>query len=78
MKKLYALISYNRKIIAAKRVVANDHFDCSPRYNFFWRLMFAFVLLGMNQFFIEKTIDHLQLDIANNNFILFNVLITLA
>jgi predicted DCC family thiol-disulfide oxidoreductase YuxK len=78
MKKLYALISYNRKIIVAKIIVANDHFDCSPRYNFFWRLMFAFVLLGMNQFFIEKTIDHLQLDIANNNFILFNVLITLA
>ncbi|MCU0321974.1 MAG: DUF393 domain-containing protein [Chitinophagaceae bacterium] len=78
MKKLYALISYNRKIIVAKTVVANEHFDCSPNYNFFWRLMFAFVLLSMNQFFMKQTIDHLQLEIANNNFILFNLFIVLV
>ena len=61
-KKLYALISYNRKIIVANSKSINQNFDCSPNYNFFWRSLFAIVCLVLNIFLLHKIFNVLQVN----------------
>lgn len=39
LKKVYALISYNRRIILARNFCSNRH-NCAPSYNFRYRLAF--------------------------------------
>src|SRR6185503_17536053 len=47
LTKLYKLISYNRKVIAAKRCGHGD-IDCSPGYNYLYRFIFMAVCVAFN------------------------------
>lgn len=46
-KKFYKFISYNRKVIVAKKC-GHGQFDCAPEMNYFHRLLFLFVFLLFN------------------------------
>ena len=45
--KLYKLISYNRKVIVAKKTNL-DCFDCSPNFNTFYRIFYLILALSIN------------------------------
>lgn len=47
LKTLYKFISYNRKVITATKC-SNGQYDCSPAFNYRWRLIFLFVFLTLN------------------------------
>src|SRR5436853_6007117 len=47
LKKLYKFISYNRKVIVAKKC-SQGVFDCSPFFSFQYRILFLFVFLIFN------------------------------
>ena len=47
LKKLYKLISYNRKIIVAKKC-GNGSIDCSPDVNYLYRFLFLAFCLALN------------------------------
>jgi len=47
LKKLYKLISYNRKVIVAKKC-GKGQFDCSPEFNTFYRILFMLIFLLFN------------------------------
>jgi predicted DCC family thiol-disulfide oxidoreductase YuxK len=47
LNKLYKLVSYNRKLIVAKKCGTGD-IDCSPDINYFYRFMFLFFSLLLN------------------------------
>lgn len=51
LRKLYKLISYNRKVIVAKKCGHGD-IDCSPSYNYFYRLLFMLLFLSFNSFML--------------------------
>jgi predicted DCC family thiol-disulfide oxidoreductase YuxK len=58
LKKLYKLISYNRKVIVAKKC-GTGSFDCSPGFNVFYRMLFMSIFLLFNSFMLfplHKTI----------------------
>ena len=47
LKKLYKLISFNRKIVIAK-TCSRESFDCSPAFNVRYRFLFLLVCLAFN------------------------------
>ena len=47
LKKLYKLISYNRKVIVAKKC-GHGNIDCSPDTNYFYRFIFLAICLSFN------------------------------
>ncbi|MCC6287842.1 MAG: DUF393 domain-containing protein [Chitinophagaceae bacterium] len=47
LRKLYKLISYNRKVIVAKKCGKGD-IDCAPSFNVFYRLLFLVLSLAFN------------------------------
>jgi hypothetical protein len=47
LRKLYKLISYNRKVIVAKKC-GKGQFDCSPEFNTFYRILFMLIFLLFN------------------------------
>jgi len=47
LKKLYKLISYNRKVIVAKKC-GTGVFDCSPYFSYRYRMFFMFVFFIFN------------------------------
>jgi len=47
LKKLYKLISYNRKVIVAKKC-GQGNIDCSPDTNYLYRFVFMAVCLAFN------------------------------
>lgn len=47
LKRLYRFISYNRKVIVAKKC-GTGTIDCSPDMNYFYRFLFLFVFLAFN------------------------------
>ena len=47
LKKLYKFISYNRKVVVAKKCGAGV-FDCSPYFSFQYRILFMIVFLVFN------------------------------
>lgn len=47
LKRLYRFITYNRKVIAAKKC-GQGKFDCSPQFSFFYRILFLIVFLLFN------------------------------
>jgi hypothetical protein len=57
LRKLYKLISYNRKVIIARQC-APGSFDCSPAYNAFYRLMFLAVFLLFNSLMLIPLHQH--------------------
>ena len=57
LQKLYKLISYNRKVIVARKC-GGGGFDCSPGFNVFYRLAFLFIFLLFNSFMLFPLHDH--------------------
>jgi predicted DCC family thiol-disulfide oxidoreductase YuxK len=51
LKKLYKLVSYNRKVIVARKCGPGT-FDCSPGFNFFYRIVFLFIFFFFNSFML--------------------------
>src|SRR6266496_1712699 len=51
LKRLYKLISYNRKVIVAKKCGPGS-FDCSPGFNVFYRVLFMILFLFFNSFML--------------------------
>lgn len=51
LKKIYRLISYNRKVIVAKKCGAGS-IDCAPDINYLYRLAFMFACLLLNTFML--------------------------
>jgi predicted DCC family thiol-disulfide oxidoreductase YuxK len=47
LQKLYKFISYNRKVIVAKKC-GSGSIDCSPDLNYFYRVLFMLVFLVFN------------------------------
>ena len=47
LRRLYKLVSYNRKVIVAKKC-GHGHFDCSPGFNVFYRVFFMILFLFFN------------------------------
>lgn len=47
LRRLYKLISYNRKVIVAKKCGHGD-IDCSPSFNYFYRILFMLLFLAFN------------------------------
>jgi predicted DCC family thiol-disulfide oxidoreductase YuxK len=47
LKKLYKFISYNRKVIVAKKC-SRGNFDCSPGFNVFYRVLFMVLFFFFN------------------------------
>jgi hypothetical protein len=47
LKKLYKFISYNRKVIVAKKALPGT-IDCTPDYNVFYRVLFMSIFLIFN------------------------------
>lgn len=47
LRKLYKLVSYNRKVIVAKKCGKGD-IDCAPSFNIFYRLLFLVLFLAFN------------------------------
>lgn len=51
LKKLYKLVSYNRKVIVAKKCGPGT-FDCSPGFSVFYRIVFLFIFFFFNSFML--------------------------
>ena len=51
-RKLYKLISYNRKIIVAAKEQQTPLVDCSPDYSFFWRWLLIIICYSLSNFLI--------------------------
>jgi len=86
LQRLYMLISYNRKVIVARKC-GSGKFDCSPAFNVFYRVVFMLIGLVFNSMmlvplhtdlFSEVPIYHLsfiQLEAAHLSFVVINCLI---
>ena len=53
-RKLYKLVSYNRKIIVAS-VTVTRALDCAPDYSFFWRWVLIIFCYTISNYFIIKS-----------------------
>lgn len=51
LRRLYKLISYNRKVIVAKKCGKGD-IDCAPSFNYCYRLLFMLLFLAFNSFML--------------------------
>jgi predicted DCC family thiol-disulfide oxidoreductase YuxK len=86
LQRLYKLISYNRKVIVARKCGAG-RFDCSPAFSFFYRLVFMMISLLFNSIMLwplhisllsHLSIYHLtfiQLQFAHLSFVVINCII---
>lgn len=52
LKEMYKLVSYNRKIIVAKKIINTPFNDCTPDYNFFWRWMLVIICYVTSNVFL--------------------------
>ena len=57
LKKLYKLISYNRKVIVAKKC-GPGNIDCSPDNNYLYRFVFMTICLFFNTVMLYPVQDH--------------------
>ena len=86
LQRLYKLISYNRKVIVAKKC-GSGRFDCSPAFNVFYRMVFMLISLFFNSLILwplhaslfgHLSIYHLtfiQLQAAHLSFVIINCII---
>jgi len=58
LQRLYKLVSYNRKVIVAKKC-GSGHFDCSPGFNVFYRVFFMSLFLFFNSLMLLPLHNHL-------------------
>lgn len=57
LKRFYKLVSYNRKVIVARKCGPGT-FDCSPGFNPFYRSVFLIAFLLFNSFMLFPIHDH--------------------
>ena len=57
LKRLYKLISYNRKVIVARQCGPGS-FDCSPAFNSFYRMVFLCLFLVFNSVMLFPLHEH--------------------
>ena len=86
LRKLYKLISYNRKVIVAKKC-GTGQFDCSPEFNSFYRVAFMTIFLLFNSLmlwpihkciltsFSGYSLSFFQLELAHLVFVSANCLL---
>jgi predicted DCC family thiol-disulfide oxidoreductase YuxK len=72
LKKIYSLISYNRKVITAV-TCGNNQYDCSPTLNYKWRSIFLAVFLVINTLMLFPVQKHV---LANSIFSNSNIFYT--
>ena len=89
LKKFYKLISYNRKVIVAKKCGPGS-IDCSPDVNYFYRLIFMGIFLLFNTMMLFPLHNYVfsglsfynltttQLQAAHFIFVLLNCLLALS
>jgi predicted DCC family thiol-disulfide oxidoreductase YuxK len=89
LKKLYKLISYNRKVIVATKC-STGSIDCAPDINYRYRFIFMFVCLLLNTFmlypihffvFLKRSFYHLnfyELQAAHFSLVIINCLIAFS
>ncbi|MEP7317453.1 MAG: DCC1-like thiol-disulfide oxidoreductase family protein [Panacibacter sp.] len=58
-RKLYKLVSYNRKIIVAAKTPQTSGIDCTPDYSFVWRWLLIIVCYSISNFFIVTSVARL-------------------
>jgi predicted DCC family thiol-disulfide oxidoreductase YuxK len=63
-KKLYKLISYNRRLIVADTNGLHCGFDCRPDYNLKYRLLLILVLMVLNWLLLSLMAAHYNISIA--------------
>lgn len=85
LKKLYKLISYNRKVIVAARATG---YDCSPDFNTRYRVLFLLIGLTVNSWMFaayfpvlnKSVFSHagfFQMQLAHFSFVAINIVIAL-
>ena len=57
LRKLYKLVSYNRKVIVARQC-APGRFDCSPAFNSFYRSLFLCIFFLFNSIMLLPLHEH--------------------
>jgi len=89
LKKFYKLISYNRKLIVARKC-GTGAIDCSPDLNYFYRFAFMFICLVFNTLALIPLhynvlinlpyyhLSHIQLQGAHFALVLVNCLLSLS
>ena len=70
LRKLYKLISYNRKIIVAKTKTSVSNFDCTPDYNFFYRRLLTIICFFASSFFLYATTKNLLLTFSSTTYLI--------
>jgi predicted DCC family thiol-disulfide oxidoreductase YuxK len=63
-KKLYKLISYNRRLIVAHTGSNQCGFDCRPDYNFKYRLLLILILMTLNWALLSYTTAQTRLPVV--------------
>src|SRR5687768_1351216 len=53
LHKLYRFISYNRKVVVARKC-SNGAIDCTPDFNYFYRILFMTVFLIFNTIMLRS------------------------
>jgi hypothetical protein len=66
LKKLYNLISFNRRVITASKL-NNNGFDCTPDFNLKYRLLFLFLGLSFNTIMLIPEFRNVLSKSAFNN-----------
>ena len=66
LRRLYRLISYNRKVIVAKKCAAGA-IDCAPSCNYFYRLLFLGFFLVFNSLMLYPVHKQLLLHLPGYN-----------
>ncbi|MEO6491133.1 MAG: hypothetical protein ABIO04_14420 [Ferruginibacter sp.] len=67
LNKTYNLISYNRRVIVARKTTVGN-FDCTPDFNFRYRLLFMLLFIAFNTFMLYP----IQINILANSSIRIN------
>jgi predicted DCC family thiol-disulfide oxidoreductase YuxK len=63
-KKMYKLISYNRRLIIADTTSNHCGFDCRPDYNLKYRLLLILILMVLNWLLLSLIAAHYDIPIA--------------
>jgi predicted DCC family thiol-disulfide oxidoreductase YuxK len=89
LKKIYKLISYNRKVIVAKKC-GPGNIDCSPDTNYLYRFVFMAICLAFNTIMLHPIqnkvfsklsyyhLDLLQFQAAHFVFVIINCTLTFS
>ena len=63
LRRLYKLISYNRKVIVAKKCGKGD-IDCTPSFNYLYRILFMILFLLFNSLMLYPIHNYVLTEVA--------------